>query len=156
MRKMSTEYPEIKKDQILIKLLVSHMIENLMFEDKLDVMNYVYSLTKLNHESIEWCVKEYFETNSIITKKFTVFIMYNLNKRLIMILNENNNWVEAEPEDQFEIAAAKEVKEYLSMNKDEYNKIIGFIGYEKNNRYLVFKTKNMGLDFLSIKSKRII
>ena len=143
MRKMSTEYPEIKKDQILIKLLVSHMIENLMFEDKLDVMNYVYSLTKLNHESIEWCVKEYFETNSIITKKFTVFIMYNLNKRLIMILNENNNWVEAEPEDQFEIAAAKEVKEYLSMNKDEYNKIIGFIGYEKNNRYLVFKTKNM-------------
>ena len=143
IRKMSAEYPETKKDHILIKFLVAHMIESLMYEDKLDVMNYVYSLTKLNHGSIEWLVKEYFETNSITTKKFTVFIMYNLNKRLIMILNENNKWVEAEPEDQREIAATKEAKEYLTMNQVEYNKIIGFIGYEKNNRYFVFKTKDM-------------
>ena len=142
-RKMTKEYPETRNDNLLIKFLVAHMIENLMFQDKLDVMNYVYSLTKLNHETIEWLVKEYFETNSITTKKFTVFIMYNLNKRLIMILNENNNWVEAEPEDQREIAAAKDTKEYLTMNLVEYNKIIGFIGYEKNNRYFVFKTKDM-------------
>ena len=143
MRKMSQEYPEIKNDELFNKFLVAHMIEILMFEDKLDLMNYLYSLTKLNHGSIEWLVKEYFETNSITTKKFTVFIMYNLSKRLIMILNENNKWVEADPEDQREIASTKEAKEYLTMNLAEYNKIIGFIGYEKNNRYFVFKTKDM-------------
>jgi hypothetical protein len=81
--------------------------------------------------------------NSITTRKFTAFIMYKLNKRIIMILNENNKWVEAEPEDQKEIANAKETKEYLSFKVDDYNKIIGFIGYEKSNRYLVFKTKDM-------------
>jgi len=143
MRKMMQEYPEIKNDDLFNRFLIAHMIELLLYEDKLDVMNYVYSLTKLNHGSMEWLVKEYFETNSITTKKFTVFIMYNLSKRLIMILNENNKWVEAEPEDQREIAATKEAKEYLTMNPVEYNKIIGFIGYEKNNRYFVFKTKDM-------------
>ena len=60
-----------------------------------------------------------------------------------MILNENNKWVEAEPEDQREIASTKEVKEILTMNQNDYNKIIGFIGYEKKNKYLVFKTKDM-------------
>jgi len=29
------------------------------------------------------------------------------------------------------------------MKPDEYNKIIGFIGYEKSNRYFVFKTKDI-------------
>ena len=35
---------------------------------------------------------------------------------------------------------SKEGKEILSFKLDDYNKIIGFIGYEKSNRYLVFKT----------------
>lgn len=48
--------------------------------------------------------------NSITTRKFTAFIMYKLNKRIIMILNENNKWVEAEPEDQRKLLAQKKQK----------------------------------------------
>ena len=66
------------------------------------------------------------ENNSITTKNFTTFIMYKLNKRMIMLLNENDKWVEAEPEDQKEIATAKETKEYLSMKPEDYNKIVGY------------------------------
>jgi hypothetical protein len=43
---------------------------------------------------------------------------------MIMILNENNKWVLAEPEDQREIAATKEAKEYLSFNIEKYNRIL--------------------------------
>ena len=39
----------------------------------------------------------------------------------------------------------KKAPQLGKMNKDEYNKIVGFIGYEKNYRYLVFKTKDMTL-----------
>jgi hypothetical protein len=60
-----------------------------------------------------------------------------------MILNDENKWVEAEPEDQREIAASKGVKEMLTFNEGSYNRLIGFIGYEKSNRYLVFKTKDI-------------
>jgi hypothetical protein len=106
-------------------------------------MNYLYSLENINNNTFEWFAKEYFEINSIKTKNFTAFIMYKLNKRMIMILNRNNKWVEAEPEDQIEIAGSTEAKDYLKMKPEDYNRNVGFIGYEKSNRYLVFKTKDM-------------
>jgi hypothetical protein len=143
MRKMSKEYPDTKNDNMLIKFLVAHMIELLLFDDKLAVMNYLYALESIKQGTFEWFAKEYFETNSITTKNFIVFIMYKLNKRMIMILNDKNIWIEAEPEDQREIASSKETKELLTIQPNEYNKIIGFIGYEKSNRYLIFKTKDM-------------
>jgi hypothetical protein len=59
------------------------------------------------------------------------------------MLNDQGKWVEASPEDQREIASSKETQKYLTINDSDYNKIIGFIGYEKNNKYMVFKTKDM-------------
>jgi hypothetical protein len=106
-------------------------------------MNYLYSLESIKQESMEWFAKEYFEKNCIITKNITAFIMFKLNKRVIMMLDENNRWIEAEPEDQREIASSKQAKDFLAFNPEEYNRIVGFMGYEKNNKYLVFKTKDM-------------
>jgi hypothetical protein len=143
MRKMSKDYPDIKKNDLLRTFLVSHIIESLLFEDKLAAMNYLYSLDNINKESIEWYAKEYIEMNSIDTDNFRVFIMYKLQKRMIMILNENNVWTEAEPEDEREIAASKTTKDMLAFKTDDYNEIVGFIGYGKNNTFLAFKTKNM-------------
>ena len=141
MRKMSKEYPESK--EYIINYLVAHMIEILLFDEKLEVMNYLYSMEHIKKGTFEWFAKEYFELNSITTKNFTAFIMYKLNKRMIMILNKSNKWIEAEPEDQREIASSKEAKDLLTMKIEDYNRIVGFIGYEKSNRYLVFKTKDM-------------
>ncbi len=141
IQKMAKEYPESKK--YLLQFLVAHMIELLLFEDKIHLMNYLYSLESIAQESIERYSKNYFEKNSITTRNYTVFIGYKLNKRMIMILNENNEWIEASPEEQREIAASKETKDFLEFNPDNYNTIIGFIGYEKGNKDLVFKTKNM-------------
>jgi len=139
--KMSKEYKESKK--YLLQFLVSHMIELLLFDDKINVMNYIYSLDSIPQHSLERYVKNYFEKNTITTKSFNVFITYNLNKRMIMILNDENKWVAARSEDQREIAAAPETKEFLAFNQDDYNTIVGFIGYEKGNKDLAFKTKNM-------------
>ena len=60
-----------------------------------------------------------------------------------MILNDENQWVEAEPETLTEIASSKEAKSMLTFNIKDYNKYVGFIGYKKNNKDLVFKTKDM-------------
>jgi len=141
IKKMSKEYPESK--QYLLNFLVAHILEQLLFNDKLLIINYLYSLETIERNSFEWFAKEYFENNSIVSKKFTAFIMYNLNKREIILLNKDNKWIPAEPEDQREIALSKEAKDLLAFNKDNYNKFVGFIGYEKSNRYLVFKTKDI-------------
>ena len=141
IKKMSKEYPESKK--YLLQFLVSHMIELLLFEDKINVMNYIYSLDNIPQDSLERYAKNYFEKNTITTRNFTAFISYKLNKRMIMILNDNNKWIPATPEDQREIATANETKNFLAFNPSDYNTIVGFIGYEKGNKDFALKTKNM-------------
>jgi hypothetical protein len=141
MKKLTKEYPDSK--EMLIPFLVSHMIEIQLFNEKVELMNYLYSLDKIQKYTLEWYTKEYFTINSMITQNFTAFIGYHFGKRKILILNENNKWTEAEPEEQREIALDKNVKNTLTFQESEYNKIIGFIGYEKSNKYLVFKTKNI-------------
>jgi len=141
MRKMAKDYPDSKP--YFIPFLIAHMIELLLFDDKINVMNYLYSLDSIKKDSFEWFAKEYFERNTITTKGFTAFIAYKLNKRTIMILNEKNKWIESTPEDQREIASSKDTKDFLAFEPSNYNKIVGFIGYEKGNANLAFKTKNM-------------
>jgi hypothetical protein len=156
MKKMSTEYPDSKK--YLLHFLVAHMIELLLYEDKINIMNYLYSLESIRQDSFEKYAKHYFEKNAISTKTFTVFIAYKLNKRMIMILGDNNKWIEASPEDQREIISDfkeilkdkrnneklyKQVNEFLNFSKNDYNAIVGFMGYEKGNKDFAFKTKNM-------------
>jgi hypothetical protein len=119
------------------------MIELLLFEDKINVMNYIYSLDNIDQDSLERNAKNYFEKNTISTRNFTVFITYKLNKRMIMILDNNNKWVDATPEDQIEIALSPETKQFLAFEPSDYNTIVGFIGYEKGNKDFAFKTKNM-------------
>jgi len=141
IKKMSKEYPESKK--YLIPFLVSHMIELLLFEDKIKVMNYIYSLKNMPSDSFEKYAKDYFLLHTVSCNKILTFIGYKLNKRMIMMLNDKNMWVEATPEDQREIASSKEIKNFLAYNINDYNLIVGFIGYEKGNKDLAFKTKNM-------------
>ena len=142
IRKMSLEYPESK--EYLIDFLIAHMIELLLFQEKLDLMNYIYSLEKLTTNSVEFMIKQYFDRKSIKLKnKNDAIILYDLDKMKIMLLNNNNIWIEAEPEDKREFEETKEVKELLNFKISDYNNIIGFIGYEKNNKYLIFKTKDM-------------
>jgi hypothetical protein len=141
IRKLYTEYPETKKDKLFTILLVAHMVDLLLFDDKLALLNYLYSLDNITENTVEWYAKMYFETNSVDAGNVRAYPMYKLNRPALMILNERNIWVEAEPEDYREINMSKNMKNLLIFNVDNYNKIVGFIGYGKNNSYMVFKTK---------------
>ena len=59
---------------------------------------------------------------------------------------EDNKWIDltlSKTVDQREVASSNETKKFLAFEKDDYNTIVGFIGYEKGNANLAFKTKNM-------------
>jgi hypothetical protein len=143
-KKMTKDYPDIKP--YLIPFLMAHMIEVLLFDEKLALMNYLYSLDNIKNtksQLLEWNAKEYFEANILTTKHFKAFVLFKLGKSVVMILDENNQWIEAEPEDQREIAQSSAAKDIRTFNVSEYNRYVGFIGYEKSKRYLVFKSKDM-------------
>ena len=159
LKKIAKEYPESK--DYLMNFIIYHMLELLLYDEKLEVMNYLYSLTNITTGTFEWFSKEYFEKNSIVTNKNeTFFIMYKLNKLTLMKLDETNKWIHAEPEDQRELFEylnrlvkdntknanktyeVEQAKDILNFDITRYNKHVGFIGYGKNNAFLAFKTKD--------------
>ena len=113
IRKMYAEYPEAKKDKLFTNFLVAHMIDLLLFDDKLSLLNYLYSLDNITENTVEWYAKMYFETNSVDTGSAKAYAMYKLTRPALMILNDRNTWVEAEPEDYREINMSKNMKEFL-------------------------------------------
>ena len=56
---------------------------------------------------------------------------------------KRNDWIEATPLEGEDIDKSERMLQLYSLTKKEFNNMIGFIGYEKSNKYLVFKTKNM-------------
>lgn len=130
----------------LLGFLVQHILDFLNFKDKVDVMNYLYSLDNPKKNTFEWFAKKYFNEQIIIEKKIKAIILYDFNVRKTMILNKNNVWEIAEPEDELEIDNSKEGKKILNFNIANYTPpdgIIGFIGYKKNSTNFTFKTKDV-------------
>jgi hypothetical protein len=109
------------------------------------------SIDNFKKLTFEWFIKIYFEKNILIIKNINIkaFILYDLHIRKTMILNKKNVWELAEPSDEIEIDESKEGKEKLIFNIDNYlnketsNGIIGFIGFKKKSKILMFKTKDV-------------
>jgi hypothetical protein len=106
-------------------------------------MNHVYSLDTIDEMSMEWLIKDYFDKVLTFNAKNTLFtLLYNLNKP-VLLKYIHKKWVELEPEDKNDLRKLPETSIFLEFDKNNYNPIIGFVGYEKHNKYLVFKTKNL-------------
>jgi hypothetical protein len=85
-------------------------------------------------------LREALEKQVIHVKRFSAIILYSSTKRNIMIWDKNvKSWINAEPEDEIEVG--EKIKEQFQIKSDTFSNIVGFIGFEKNNRYLVFKVK---------------
>ena len=121
------------------KVIIAHMIELLLFADKLELLNYIYSLEAIEEDSMEKMLKDYFTDITIVTSEYKAIVLYDLNIERIMILT-NGKWTDAIP---YDIEQVKNTPNLQELKKGEYNNVIGFMGYEKNHKYLVFKTKDM-------------
>ena len=140
--------------EILDELLIDHILDVLLFKDKLELMNYLYSLNfALSEDQFEFKAINYFRRNSITfknvydSKTTTTILLYDIHKskgkeQIFIFKNDLNQWVEAEPEDKKEILESPKVRESWVVKTSLMNKFVGFIGYERQNRYLVFKIRD--------------
>jgi hypothetical protein len=131
---------EIMTSADTVQFLVEHLVDMLLFNEKVSLMNYIYSLESFEENSLEYYIKRYFDSKIIRTKRLTSIILFSADKIHVMIL-KGKKWINAEPEDEREIAI--ETAKTLDFTKFEVNNIVGFIGLEVKNRYLVFKVKDM-------------
>jgi hypothetical protein len=142
IRLMTTKFKD--SSRFLIQFLVAHIFEVLLFEEKIEVMNYLYSLTVIKENTFEWFLKDYIQLNSILTEQEkTIFIMYKQDKRQFMILDETNRWVETTRVQQETIEKSTTIKRKIAFDITKFYNIIGFIGYGKKNNVLVFKTRDL-------------
>jgi hypothetical protein len=122
------------------QLLVENLVDMLSYSEKVNLMNYIYSVTKFQEKSIEHLIKTYLENKIIKTKRLTSIILILEDKIQVMLL-KNKKWLKGEPEDDREVAI--EVAKKLDFTKFELNNLIGFIGQDTRNKYLIFKVKDM-------------
>ena len=139
-KKLIKEIPELSDS--INEFVVAHMIESLMYDDKLQLLNYIYSISEFKNPSVGLYMKTYFQANSIQTSSLHAIIMYDMGMLKIMKLDKTK-WVDTTHEDRREIARSPELQKYVQFDKDIYTNddLVGFIGYEKNKPNLVFKNK---------------
>jgi hypothetical protein len=135
-------------ETLLKEFLVKHIVDMLVFEEKKVVLEYI-TLKDWNEDSFEKDIQKIFENRIVRANGLTGIVFYKGKEQQILVLNEKTKvWTPAETEDVFDInneIEKIETKKKAEQSGRAYNTIIGFIGNEQKNKYLVFKTKNITL-----------
>jgi hypothetical protein len=139
---------EQQRLEILEQFLIEHIVDSLMMNEKIDILNYIYSdeqiEKKLTNERIRFFgkMKKYLLSKLIVAKGITGIVIFNGPSRIdnlnIYIL-EDSKWIPAKPEDTRDLHDAILKKYRLKINMNQY---VGFIGYENNKKYMVYKVKD--------------
>jgi hypothetical protein len=162
---------DTEKDRIIIleQILVEHIVDSLMMNDKVELLNYIYSnsipLPNITNEELKpffdtldskivnstfkkffGRTKLYILSKLILSKGITCIVLFNGPSRvdnLNIFVIENNRCIPANPEDIRDLEDAVQNKYTLKTNKDrQLNQYVGFIGFETNKKYMVYKVKD--------------
>ena len=158
IRKMSKETiikaeTEQERLEILEEFLIEHIVDSLMMNEKIDLLNYIYgnqnitifSDNKIKNERMKRFfskTKKYLMTKIIVSKGITGIVIFNGPSRvenLNIYILENNKWIEGGQEDKRDLEDAILRKYKLKSNMNHY---VGFIGFETNKKYMVYKVKD--------------
>ena len=140
---------ERERLEILEQFLIEHIVDSLMMTERVDILNYIYSDKNLEinmkNERLRRFfgkMKKYLLSKLIVSKGITGMVIFNGPSRIdnvnIYIL-ENNKWIVAQPEDKRDLQDAILKKYHLKSNLNQY---VGFIGFETNKKYMVYKVKD--------------
>ena len=135
--------------EILEQFLIEHIVDSLIMNEKVDLLNYIYSdenlernLTNERLKRFFGKIKKYLLSKLIVSKGITGILIFNGPSRIdnvnIYIL-DNNKWAAAKPEDTRDLQDAILKKYRLKSNLSQY---VGFIGFETNKKYMVYKIKD--------------
>ena len=135
--------------ETMTEYFIEHMFDVLQFKEKYDVLNYVYSLEQVEEGTFEMLAKEYFFRHSLTIarksrKPITVILLHDNMKpkeKDIVFTLQTNVWIETGLEEKREILKSPEAIKW-QIDRGELGNIVGFIGYESKNKFMVFKTKD--------------
>jgi hypothetical protein len=130
----------------LKKIILEHILEELLFNDIVELLNYLETIEPTNLTKIEKKINKYYKNMYLINKNVTGIILQDNNKQKLIIKNTDyipSRWVLAQQEDYNDLNSelVKITKQYFPADS-KFNKIVGFMSTFKNN-YMIFKVKNL-------------
>ena len=133
---------------ILQDNLIDHILDSLMYNEKIELLNYL-NINCKEHNQIEnqmqnmflIKIKKYFCDKIIHGNNITAIVLFDgpsrINNLKLFVL-KNNLWIDAEPEDIRDVIPLINEKYKLRNNLNNH---VGFIGFEDKNKYMIFKIK---------------
>ena len=94
-------------------ILIQHLLDNLSFNEKQKLLEYIFNLTTITHE-LEKVIKSYFDNKKIANSILSGFLIYNDNKYDILLMKTNKN------KKYFIKAKQGEVNNLLTKIKDKF------------------------------------
>ena len=136
---------ELDRVELLKLFIIEHIVDTLMMDEKVNLLNFIYSDTfngVKDEKQFYDKVHKYLLTKLVKGKGITGIVIFDGISRVsnfnIFVLNDNL-WTKATPEDKLDLSNAILNKYKLKTN---FNKYIGFIGFETNNKYMVYQVKD--------------
>jgi len=131
-------------EEVQRKYIIFHILDELKFLTKIDIMNYIYKNSKLN--VLEKYIKEYFEDKIIISDKnhdLHGIMMSDDNKTVSVFVYNDNKWEKAGGVDNKELLSSKTNISKNVITKSAMSDVIGFFEYNKSKDIFVLKLRNL-------------
>ena len=140
----------------LYEVLIAHMLEELLYYDLIEILNYLYSKEETSLTSFENNVLSYFKNNEIYYKSITGILLPSFNKNIkkvsyeIVIKYKNKDsyfWKKALGEDKYDLQQVIEDKKaYIKANANLPYGFMGLINKNKDSDLLYYKFKGRSGD----------
>lgn len=147
IRKMKEEGIEL---ELLEDFLIEHICDCLLMEERIDLLNYLNTNPSIDNANDPVLrrflskIKRHFMTKVLASKGITGMIIFNgpsRSENVNMFILKDGVWIPAEPEDKRDLQEAIP-KKYKLKSKENLNSYVGFIGFENNKKYMIYKVKN--------------
>ena len=166
-RTKEEEEPAYRRLNLLLDtFVVQHIVDSLQMQERIDLMNYLLQNNNLANETKDNLLKvvitninKYLQTKVIPVNKVKGMIIFDgPSKRPKELVSDNDKdngnlnlfvirdgkWVPGEAEDKRDFKSTIVADyELTKAEKDKMNNYVGFIGFETNQKDMVFKIKDM-------------
>lgn len=137
IEKMSNE--DIERNY-LIKYLISHIIETLLFKQQILLLNYLYNTPEKQLSESLNLIKNYYDNKILVFSNNKAILLHKEGTQQLVVY-DGEEWVNAQSEDYQDFS--NEIRDVIQ-NMSSLSNIVGFIGTFKND-FLVFKIKFMNI-----------
>ena len=130
---------------ILGNMIVEHLVDELLFHEKIDLLNYFYS-TEINENDklLEYQIFKYLTSPIIQFQMYTFIVLFDKHKKKIVLYDKNTKqWEELSEIDEYTYQLLDPaIKQRYNQDKIKYAPLVGFMDYEPKSNELVFKIKD--------------